>query len=259
MIKQIHFAAGFAIANDVNSPDPMVSYKVRKNALFSLSFKEGRACWRDLPSLIPDVNDGAAHSAAVLDRATFLKEIIGEGHLDLSIFVAGVAGDQAKIRRWRFEQIVLPVSLMRDRSLASEMREQVDRAEKTHEKLKKIAVNMIVASMPGSKSKSRESRRLAYKLFDSGSATPAFFAAIEPFLPRLLHLIAELRDEEAATMWSQALHDAIDVTWGLVSSGIGQSPTALRAEALAHSKVSALMSSLRSNDSIVNSFKEVQA
>src|SRR5665213_3396019 len=147
-IEKIHFAAGVALAEDVNAPDPMVSFRAGSDKLVRLSFREGRAFWRDLPALVPDANGRAAHPAAVLGWAANLKAMLGEGQTDQAILVAGVASDQAKLLRWRMEQVVLPVSLLSDANLADYLRTEVGRAEEVYRNLRAIAAKMLAESMP---------------------------------------------------------------------------------------------------------------
>jgi CRISPR system Cascade subunit CasA len=256
-IEKIHFAAGIALAEDVNAPDPMVSYRAGTEKLVRLSFRDGRAFWRDLPALVPDADGKAAHPAAVLGWAANLKSILGEDRVDQAILVAGVASDQAKLLRWRIEQIALPVLLLADASLAGYLREEMRRAEEAYGKLRAIAVKMLAQAMPDPSRK--ETRERARVTLDTGPSAATFFAVIEFDLPRLLKLIAEMKFEAAQGLWSEGLHKAALTTWDLVRQELGQSPSALRSEAQAFPRFCTLLRSLRPEIAITDSFKEVQA
>lgn len=256
-IEKIHFAAGIALAEDVNAPDPMVSYRAGTDKLVRLSFREGRAFWRDLPALVPDADGKAAHPAAVLGWAANLKSIVGEDRADQAILVAGVANEQAKLLRWRIEQIALPVLLLADADLAGYLREQMRRAEEVYGKLRAIAVKMLAQAMPDPSRK--ETRERARITLDTGPSAATFFAVIESDLPRLLKLIAAMELEATQGLWSEGLHNAAVTTWDLVRQGLGQSPSALRAEARAFPRFCALRRSLRPDTAITDSFKEVQS
>lgn len=256
-VQWIHFAAGIAMAEDVNAPDSMVSYRAGNDKLIRLSFRDGRAFWRDLPALVPDADGKAAQPATALGWAANLKERLGEERFDQSILVAGVSSDQAKLLRWRIEQIALPVPLLVDASLAGELREQVRRGEELYGKLRTVATGMLAAVMPDPKHK--DTIAGARNILDKGPAAATFFGAIEPALPRLLELIATARLEEAHTLWSEAISKAAWMTWDLIRQGLGQSPSALRAESCAYPRFCALMRPLRSGISISISSKEVQA
>jgi CRISPR system Cascade subunit CasA len=256
-VQWVYFAAGMAMAEDVNAPDPMVSYRAGADKLIRLSFRDGRAFWRDLPALVPDAEGKAAQPAAVLGWAANLKRMLGEEHADQAILVAGVSSHQAKILRWRVEQIALPVPLLAVASLAGELREEVRRAEQTYAKLRTLAVRMLAAIMPDPKH--RDTIAEAKATLDKGPAAATFFAAIEPALPRLLGLIAAMRLEDAHALWSEALSEAAWTTWDLVRHGCGQSPSALCAEARVYPDLRALLSSLRREMAVTGSIKEAQA
>jgi CRISPR system Cascade subunit CasA len=256
-VQWIHFAAGMAMAEDVNAPDPMASYRAGNDNLIRLNFRDGRAFWRDLPALVPDVEGKAAQPAAVLGWAANLKEMLGEEHTDQAILVAGVSSDKAKLLRWRVEQIALPVSLLAEAGLAGELRNEVRRAEEIYGKLRAIAVRMLAEVMPDPKHKDTIAE--ARNTLDKGPAAASFFAAIEPALPRLLELIATARLEEAHTLWSESILKAAWTTWDLVRLDLGQSPSALRAEARAYPRFCGLMCSLHPETAISGPSKEVQA
>jgi CRISPR system Cascade subunit CasA len=186
-----------------------------------------------------------------------LKEMLGEENADQAILVAGVSSDQAKLLRWRLEQIALPVALLADASLASELREEVRRAEELYGKLRTVATRMLAAVMPDPRHK--DTIAGARNTLDKGPAAATFFAALEPALPRLLELIATARLEEAHTLWSEAILKAARTTWDLVRLNLGQSPSALRAEARAYPRFCGLMRSFHPETTIAGPSKEVQA
>ena len=52
-IRHIRYAAGLALEEDANAPDPMACYRVTKEGKgIRVSFSEGRAFWRELPALV---------------------------------------------------------------------------------------------------------------------------------------------------------------------------------------------------------------
>jgi CRISPR system Cascade subunit CasA len=242
-IEKINFAAGVALAEDANAPDPMASYRAGSDKLVRFSFRDGRAFWRDLPALVPDAEGKAAHPAAVLGWAANLKSILGEDQIDQVILVAGVTSDQAKLLRWRTEQIALPLPLMTDASLAGYLREKMREGEDAYYGLKKIAMTMLAETMPDPNRK--ETRERARDTLDNGPAAQTFFAGIESDLPRLLALIAATQFETAQALWSEALQKAALKTWDLLRQTLGKSPAALRAEARAFPRFRSWLRSLR--------------
>ena len=212
----------------------MVSNRASHGKLVRLSFQSGRAFWRDLPALVPDAEGKAAHPAAVLGWAANLKFALGEVHTDQAILVAGVAcvPGRDKLLRWRMEQVALPLPLLNDPNLADCLRDEIRRAEDTYKKLREIGTRMLAETMPDPRRK--ETRERAKNILDRGPSAATFFAAIEADLPRLLKLIAAMEIETAQALWSQALQKAALATWDTLRQSIGQTPSALWAEARAY-------------------------
>ena len=246
-IQWIRFAAGVALADDANAPDPMASYRTGSIGLVRLSFSEGRAFWRDLPALVPDAEGKASQPASVLGWAAILRGDLGDLLADELLLIAGVASDQAKILRWRSEQIALPALLLANAGLAGYLRMEVKRAEAVYDQLRTIAVSMIAATMPTATSK--DTRARARALFVAGPAAVTFFGSAERALPRLLREIADGTGEEAHLHWSESLLQAARDTWDMLRRNLGQSPLALRAEAKAFPRISGLLRTLNPESS----------
>lgn len=253
-IRWIRFAAGVALGNDANAPDPMASYRAGSIGLVRLSFSEGRAFWRDLPALVPDAEGKASQPASVLGWAANLRGDLDGLQADEVLLVAGVASEptkQAKLSRWRMEQIALPTSLLANPGLADHLRAEVTRAETLYGQLREITTRMIAATMPTATSKDTWNR--ARSSFAAGPAAVTFFSSAERALPRLLREIADGEGEEAHLHWSEALLQAVRDTWEVVGKNVGQSPLALRAEAKAFPRISALLRTLQPESSIAGS------
>jgi CRISPR system Cascade subunit CasA len=234
-----------ALAEDVNAPDPMVSYRAGHDKLVRMSFRDGRVFWRDLPALLPDAEGKASHPAAVLGWAANLKALIVEEQADQVILAAGVSSNQAKLLRWRMEQVALPLPLLNDPNLADYLRDEIRRAEDTYKKFQEIASKMLAETMAGKglktkigtepkKKISEETLKAARTSLDAGPYAATFFATIERDLPRLLKKIAAMEVEAAQALWSESLQKAAMATWDTLRQSMGQSPSALRAEARAY-------------------------
>lgn len=245
-IQWVRFAVGVALKNEENAPDPMASYRAGSKGLVRLGFTEARAIWRDLPILLPDAEGKASQAASVLGWAANLRAILGDFQADEVLLVAGVACEparQAKLLRWRSEQIALPVLLLANAGSAGYVRTEVKRAETVYDQLRTIAISMIAATMPTAASK--DTRGRARDLFDAGPAAATFFASAERALPRLLREIADGAGEEAHLHWSESLFRAASDTWDMLRRNLGQSPLALRAEAKAFPRISTLLRALQ--------------
>jgi len=250
-IHWTRFAAGIALKNDENAPDPMASYRVGSNGLKRLRFGEGRAFWRDLPTLLPDAEGKASKAASVLGWAANLREVFLDSDANGILLVAGIASRRFKCLLWRSEQIALPTSLLANPGLAGHLRTEVARAETVYAQFRKIATRMIAATMPTALS--RETQDRARALFAAGPAAITFFSSAERALPRLLREIAKGEGDEAYLHWSESLSQAVRDTWEVVGRNLGQSPLALRAEAKGFPGISALLRSLQPELSIVSS------
>lgn len=228
-VRWLHFAAGYALGEDPNGPDPMASFRAGSNGLVRLTFSEGRALWRDLPALVPNPA-GNSQAAAVLNHAIAL-------HCQLNPFesvyqpllVAGLASDQAKLLRWRSEQIVLPVALLEDADKALHLRELVEKADALFGDLHSLAARMLAETLPDPASKDTRSR--ARSLLAAGPFAASFFSTAERIVAELLLLLGEGRFEQADTVWNAALRRSARNAWDRVLAGLGGSPRALRADA----------------------------
>jgi CRISPR system Cascade subunit CasA len=256
-IQWIHFAAGIAMGDDINSPDPMASYRAGTNALVRLTFREGRAFWRDLPALVPDAEGKAAHPAAVLGWAANLRRALGELNVEQRVLVAGLASDQAKLLRWRLEQIALPTTLLTDAGKAESLRDEVRRAEELYSQLRRIATSMIAATMPDPGNKDTHAR--ARDVLDAGPAASTFFADAERKLLRVMKRIADGKIDDGYQEWSETLTKAAESTWEVLRRSLGHSPAALRAEAKAYPRFRALLSKLQPQTSDTAVSREAQS
>src|SRR5690606_7091667 len=181
-VQWIRFAAGLALGDDLQAPDPMASYKAGSNSLVRLSFSEGRALWRDLPALLPDAEGKTSQPAAVLEWAANLQFYLGQTVQPL--LIAGLASDQAKLLRWRSERIVLPARLLASPDHANELRRYVRDAEELFMALRKLATGMLAETLPDSGSKDTWAR--ARSLIDAGPAGALYFAQAERHLGHVM-------------------------------------------------------------------------
>ncbi len=243
-VQWIRFAAGIALGDDVQAPDPMASYRAGSNNLVRLSFTEGRAFWRDLPALLPDAQGLVCQPAAVLGWAANLQFHFSNSQQ--SLLVAGLASDQAKLLRWRSESITLPTALLATPECANELRTYMRQSEELFTSIRKVAVAMLAETLPDSSGKDTYAR--ARSLFDSGPAAALYFATAERALGQVMALLGsgDFEDlDKAEALWQKTLLAAAQAAWQSVREGLGRSPKALRAEAKLYPRLSALLKPLR--------------
>ncbi|WP_447737142.1 type I-E CRISPR-associated protein Cse1/CasA [Aeromonas veronii] len=246
-IRWLRFAAGMGLEEDSHAPDPMASFREGSNEPVRLTFSEGRALWRDLPALLPD---GGSRPAAILENATRLKKSLGSKHLKL--LVAGLACKQAKLLRWRVEQLELPQALLDQPEVTRAARMMLEMAETLFASFKGAAVQLIADTLPDSQQKDTRSR--ARTLFDAGPATPIFFARAERALMATLALI-EQDPDAAERQWQQVLKEAAIAAWEAQLTCLGGGASVWRANAKVQSR---LWFAIREQLTALNETGEVQ-
>lgn len=242
-VLHLRFGAGFALGEDDNATDPMACYRVSKEGkAIRVSFHEGRAVWRDLPSLLPDPSGKFDVPPAVLGWASNLYDTLGQWDSAVPVIAAGLASDQAKLLRWRAERIELPPTLLTDPDAAAILRQQIRRADDAYYRLRGICAEMIAATMPDPGHKDTRTRARAIQ--DGGPGAAAFFSAAERALPNVMQSIAGGDIDAAHQYWSATLVAGAESAWEATRRGLGQSSAALRAEARTYPKFRHLLRSL---------------
>jgi CRISPR system Cascade subunit CasA len=249
-VRQLRFAAGLALGDDPNAPDPMACYRINKEGkAIRISFSEGRAIWRDLPSLVPDPSKSSDIPAAILGWAANLYSTLGQWDTPIQIVTAGLASNQAKLLRWRAERIELPQALLTQTDAALLLRQQVRLAESLYARLRSLLAKMIAASMPfsGDKTRSKSSqdkRSIEEKYIDASATEAVFFSAAERALPGLMQQIAAGDFDGADRDWKATLAEAAKQSWTATRRSLGDSPAVLRADARTWPRFSGLMNTL---------------
>ncbi|HMM71303.1 MAG TPA: type I-E CRISPR-associated protein Cse1/CasA [Rhodocyclaceae bacterium] len=242
-VRWLRFAAGWALGEDPQRPDPMACYRAGSNGLVRVSFTEGRAVWRDLPALVPAPQAAGlegARVAAVVNWAAGLHRLMGvAAGYPQRLLVAGLASDQAKLLRWRLEQFALPQALLVEPDRARELHAHVALAEELHRQLRAIATDLVAMTLPDPRSK--DSRSRARELVERGPLSPTYFATAERELWALMTCIARDEPDEADALWHRALRDAGRLAWKPLVDGLGFSPRALQAEARCRPRLNRLL------------------
>jgi CRISPR system Cascade subunit CasA len=230
-IRWLRFAVGQGLEEDPQAPDPMASYRAGSNGPVRLSFSEGRALWRDLPALLPD-GVGQSTPAAILEGASRLNRDLERTSLPL--LVAGLASDQAKLLRWRAEQLILPQAILQQPDATRVAREMLGKAEELFAKMKGAGVQLIADILPDSQQKDTRSRARA--LFDVSPVTTLYFAMAERSLMAVLTRIEEEPDE-AHKEWQRVLQRAALAAWEALLVSQGGSTHLWRANAKAEPRL----------------------
>jgi len=242
-VRWIHFGAGLGLAEDPAAPDSMSSYRSGSQGLVRLGFVEGRAAWRDLGALLPDPSGQASQPAAILSWAVNLQMALNDLDGDLSVLLAGLASDQAKLLRWRSEHFRLPVSTLSRADVASIVRDTLQKTEACYRELNQLLRDAIATTLPDPKSK--DTRARARELVDRSPLAAVFFSAAEQALPDLLRRVGRSELDGAEQDWARVLLGAIRRTWETALDLLGNSTAALRAQAQCHGRYQRLLEPLR--------------
>jgi CRISPR system Cascade subunit CasA len=165
----------------------------------------------------------------VLEWAANLYNALNEYDAEVPILSAGLASDQAKLLRWRVDQIALPPAVLMDAGAAAELRAQVRRGEEAYSRLRGFCADMAALILPDPKHKDTKAK--ARDMINHGPASAVFFSTVERALPRLMRHIAATDFEAAAEDWNAALTVAAKNSWEAVRRNLGDAPAAVRAEA----------------------------
>jgi len=228
-VKWLKFAAGLALDEDANAPDPMVSFRQGSQGPVRLTFSEGRAVWRDLPVLVPH-KESDNSAPAVLDWALSVHTENGEDITTIyqRFSVAGLSSDQAKIVRWRNERIELPLSIIRDCDKHPMLNGLIGASENLYGRLRELATGMIAEMMSDSSHKDTRSR--ARQVLNAGPFTGSYFARIERRAPELMQFLARREFDDAEIYWSEVLRSSAMQAWKQLTLSMGLSSLALRSQ-----------------------------
>lgn len=227
-IEWIRFAAGLALDEDPHAPDPMAGFRAGSAGLVRLTFVEGRALWRDMAALLPAGSTGA-QPAAILEYALEVGWHLSDEVSYQPLLVAGVASHQAKVLRWRAEQIRLPLAVLQNPDRATYLLTLVEKAELMHTELRRLATRMLARLLPTPDSRDTWSR--ASMLFEAGPFSTHFFATVERKLAATMDTLATDSFDGADDLWTQALREAAQGAWQQLLTSMGVSASALRADA----------------------------
>lgn len=228
-VRWLRFGAGVALAEDIQAPDPMAAYRQGSQGLVRLTFTEGRALWRDLPALLPAAGTQGGKAPSVLEYAAVLHAEALMRSPYQPVWVAGLASDQAKLLRWRLEQVILPEKLLLNKDDVRDFLDFVQVADALYGVLRSEALRLIGGVML--EEESRERHAAARQQFDAGQYTAGFFSSAERSLPVVLRLLQEGDVDGARAAWGRALWQAGQQMWAILQKTQGLTPRALREQA----------------------------
>lgn len=228
-VRWLRFGAGVALDENIQAPDPMAAYRQGSQGLVRLTFTEGRALWRDLPALLPVAGTAGGKAPSVLEYALILHAENSFNSAYQPVWVAGLASGQAKLLRWRLEQLLLPERLLLNEDDVGDFLEFIQAADVLYGSLRSVALRVIADAMPGNDSHERQA--VARQRFDAEQYAAGYFAVAERSLPVVFRNLQEGSLAEARAAWGGALRTAGARMWSVLQKNQGFAPAALRAQA----------------------------
>lgn len=239
-VSEQWFAPGLALQDDPHAPDPMVAQRMSKDGktILRVRFDDGRALWRDLPSLTADAKEKAP---AVLRHAA---DITGEDEV-LHVLAAGLASDQAKLERARMELLRLPHALLSVEKAAAQLREDVAAAEALHDKLRALAARVVALTQPDPEHK--ETREKARNRVAQSPLADVYFTHLEQRLPSLMAAYAANDWEAAHRLWQNAMTEAARAFWHALGVLLSDTPRAWKAMAQTEAEFHTILRNRKEN------------
>ena len=238
-VRFANFSAGRALDDENAAPDPMVAMRPGANNLVRLTFREQRATWRDLPSVLPHGVGNDSVPPAVLGWALNLLDAAGgNAGGELSVLVAGLASNKGKLERWRYERYSWPVALLASPGGCQEVRAAVAEAEVAWSRLRTVLATAVADQLPDSQSK--DTRARARERVAALGLAEQFFRPCERTFGAFMDAVSRGASAAADALWLTALDEGVSDAWGLCVKSLGQSASGLRAAAVGERKVAAL-------------------
>ena len=237
-VRWIRFGAGVPRGANTSLPEPMAGYIQGKNSRYPLSFREGRAFWRDLPALIPDQTSKQDLHPQILNEARTMLEEVGE-EAPLHVLVAGLSSSKAKLLRWNNVSFRLPESVLDATSDASIfLRKVLGHSEETGSQLVKLLYALIATAYPHSR---------VGVLAKSLPTSQVYFAHLETQVPVVLACIADGDTDGASIAWTKAQIQAVTKAWQATRAALGDSLPVFKAAAIVGRAFGKLVNTLKKN------------
>jgi CRISPR system Cascade subunit CasA len=239
-VSELWFAPGLALQDDPRAPDPMVAQRMSKDGktILRVRFDDGRALWRDLPSLTAGAKEMAP---AVLRHAA---DITDEEEV-LHVLAAGLASDQAKLERARMELLRLPHALLAVEAAAAQLREDVAAAEALHDELRALAARVVALTQ--SDPEHTETRKKARERVAQSPLADVYFTRLEQRLPALMAAYAANDWEAAHRLWQNAMTEAARAFWHALGVLLSDTPRAWKAMAQTEAEFHTILRNRKEN------------
>jgi CRISPR system Cascade subunit CasA len=231
-VKNIYYAAGLPPFAD-RYPDPMqTTVKNSKGEDYPMSFREGKAMWRDLHSFVPKPHEKSGPE--VIEHATGVLNGLGyfETHLHLSFAVFGMVNNKAKIALVRQENLKLPAAVVSRPELAEKLESWVREADSGAFRLK-VGLQVLAKALIsyGENAAPQEISAQVNAFQFEGRYWPLAEREFWAFVDRLSpdpEIFEDLYDEKVAS-WTKTVNRLVHQIYDEIAQSLGRSARTLRA------------------------------
>lgn len=123
MVRKIYFQQGWNFKGNSLWRDPHVPYRKKKDgSRVSVKPETGREFWRDIGTLIYDVEEVFIEQPQVLKSIRDVYQFHGEY---INLRMAGLVTDRAQYVEWQEEQLAVPACLMQNKEVSELFRQEI--------------------------------------------------------------------------------------------------------------------------------------
>lgn len=252
-IAQVAFIAGIGhIESELK--DPMVPYKLKKNAGIEQAGLEDRGVWRGFDSLLPDGDSADGLEPRVINHLYALSraKLIDN---TVSLLIIGQKFKNATVEFWRMEQFKLPSNIADNKFMKIEIISHLNLSKEVGDvleaSLRKIAKSLITKGdrelMPDKWVAGKLKPGDVTKFITPMGVLPQYWTILEPCFHTVLNKYILGHDsDDIRLLWVKSVKDALQTAWNqqvvAVSSG---EAWAIRALVKAEKKIRIKLKELR--------------
>ena len=253
VVRNVVIMKGFQPPRDftLQGKEPMLAFKKNPNATKnqdpfpSVTFREGRALWRDSLALIQSagvVEETVKRPKTLQWLADLAAEDVISQTTTVPLDIFGLGSNRAKVEFWRYERLPLPLQYLGDEDLAARMKNALGLAERAARDLGsamwKIGQGILAASRDR-KPETGDVRDFVNHL----AAERAYWSRLEEPFKRLIEdLPRDVDDDgdfggEQLPKWQDTLRFAVWQAFNEATRGLEHSPRTLKAMVMAEQRL----------------------
>jgi len=239
VVRTMTEGPGLRLSADLERPDPMVSYSRGKRTGYRpLSFRPGRALWRDSSTLLRRTGE-AAQAPRIFDwlAELELESTLPEARLRRTLAL-GMATDpgKQKVFFFRSEQLPLPTAYLLEDDLVQRLDQAILMVEAAARQLWGATASLATEILAPGKDR-RADKRDVNNMVTSWAVEPRYWPGLEiPFHELLVELPTR---PEALAGWQKTISQTAWSAFDQVADNLGRDPVTLRAVVTARDQLAA--------------------